>query len=270
MKRNRGFTLIELLVVVAIIALLIAILLPSLNKARDTAKKAQCAANLKGHGASFNIYAAQYKEQLPIGIGAGTATVPSGSANWLHNETFGWVNLMMNITPPNSTASSGLSAYAPGRKVWYCPNNSEYNQDINWANNGLATTQRSLGYAFINSRSGALPNFADPTIVNFIRVAPPFATIVRLSDMSFPADTEMALDDIISDNDGTGTTTWGEGVFTTNHRDKGRALGANILCGDGHVSFRAMQGDMTKNLRIKVTNMNQSTSQVAYQWVPQP
>lgn len=56
MKR-KGFTLIELLVVVAIIALLISILLPSLSRARELAKRAVCSSNLRGIGQSQHIYA---------------------------------------------------------------------------------------------------------------------------------------------------------------------------------------------------------------------
>jgi len=64
MKR-RGFTLIELLVVVAIIALLIAILLPSLGKARELSNRSVCAANLKGIVQSMNVYGNDSQDAYP-------------------------------------------------------------------------------------------------------------------------------------------------------------------------------------------------------------
>ena len=62
---RRGFTLIELLVVISIIALLISILMPSLNRARDQAKGTVCLSNLKGIGYAALFYAEEYDDYIP-------------------------------------------------------------------------------------------------------------------------------------------------------------------------------------------------------------
>lgn len=64
---GRGFTLVELLVVIGIIALLIAILLPALSKARENSKKTACLSNLRSLGQSLYLYAQAFKDRLPNG-----------------------------------------------------------------------------------------------------------------------------------------------------------------------------------------------------------
>ena len=66
MKLRKGFTLVELLVVISIIALLVSILLPALNKARNQAKLVMCAANLKQIGHLVSVYQADHEGAVPV------------------------------------------------------------------------------------------------------------------------------------------------------------------------------------------------------------
>ena len=64
--KSRAFTLIELLVVIAIIALLISILLPSLSRAKELARRLKCQTYLKGIGSACKIYANDNRERWPV------------------------------------------------------------------------------------------------------------------------------------------------------------------------------------------------------------
>ena len=66
MKRQSAFTLIELLVVIAIIALLVSILMPSLQKAKELAKNVVCMSNAKSINTAFMLYANDYDDYIPF------------------------------------------------------------------------------------------------------------------------------------------------------------------------------------------------------------
>lgn len=68
---KKGFTLIELLVVIAIIAMLLAILLPSLRKAKEVSRDVICRSNLKQWGLIWQVYAFEYDGKLPHMSGMG-------------------------------------------------------------------------------------------------------------------------------------------------------------------------------------------------------
>jgi prepilin-type N-terminal cleavage/methylation domain-containing protein len=65
--RRRGFTLVELLVVIGIIAVLIGILVPTLNKAREASQRVACGSNLRQLGTMFQLYANGFKDYAPLG-----------------------------------------------------------------------------------------------------------------------------------------------------------------------------------------------------------
>ncbi len=68
-RREKGFTLIELLVVIAIIALLLSILMPSLQKAKESARKIVCRSNLKTQYLACTLYVNDYADTLPKTFG---------------------------------------------------------------------------------------------------------------------------------------------------------------------------------------------------------
>ena len=85
MKNKKGFTIVELLVVVSIIALLIAILLPAIGKARDAALITQSLGNLRNLSAANSAYGADYNDRqftaVPDEIGMyGDAITPACTA----------------------------------------------------------------------------------------------------------------------------------------------------------------------------------------------
>ncbi len=65
-REAAGFTLIELLVVIAIIALLISLLVPSLNRAKELARKVSCAANVRSLGLAVTQYHHEFNDWLPM------------------------------------------------------------------------------------------------------------------------------------------------------------------------------------------------------------
>jgi len=108
--RGSGFTLIELLVVISIISLLIAILLPALAGARDTADAIQCAANLRQLNLSMMAYAADHDDALtPYG---GFWPWRAGLNPYISHEAI-----------PQSTSVSSWRDKFSDSKIWDCPDN---------------------------------------------------------------------------------------------------------------------------------------------------
>jgi prepilin-type N-terminal cleavage/methylation domain-containing protein len=121
--QRRGFTLIELLVVVAIIALLIAILLPSLAKARQQAQRVACGANLHGYAIAIQEYITEYSKPLTTAVAPFNGTNPD--LFWIYNTHGGNMNVeamspyMKGVTGLNSDESTVSNVQIT--KIWFCP-----------------------------------------------------------------------------------------------------------------------------------------------------
>ena len=122
--RCRGFTLIELLVVVAIIAVLIALLLPSLKKAKDQANRVNCASQMRQVHLQMSMYSSDMSCGALIGYTWANKTY---AASMLWQPISGW--------PPATGAPQGIfmgmgwlypSGYMStnNRKLYYCPSSS--------------------------------------------------------------------------------------------------------------------------------------------------
>jgi prepilin-type processing-associated H-X9-DG protein/prepilin-type N-terminal cleavage/methylation domain-containing protein len=131
MGKHRSFTLIELLVVVAIIAVLVAVLLPGLQSARNQARQVLCAENLKQMDLAFENYRQDHAGWMVHGQRKGSVYNPSDpyDANWAkYFRTYLNLSLLPNGWEP-------CWVTYPGNTVLRCPVNpvegSSYNYGMN-------------------------------------------------------------------------------------------------------------------------------------------
>lgn len=235
--RLSGFTLIELLVVIAIIAILAAMLLPALSKAKERAKRVSCANNLKQYSLACMMYANENGSKLPA--------MPQGS-------TGGYYPWDIAVTAVNSLSTSGTQ-----RQIFFCPSFSQQNNDILWGTlaNGsdnpsgyLGAGYRGTGYVNtfpggIGGEHGVMATNINPTLITPAAYGP-VTDRVFLGDNVITAygnNVEVKKTTYSYVNINNGFLPAGLSGYNTPHVNGTLAVGGNLAMCDGHVEFRLLR-----------------------------
>jgi prepilin-type N-terminal cleavage/methylation domain-containing protein/prepilin-type processing-associated H-X9-DG protein len=166
-RRARGFTLIELLVVIAILAILIALLLPAVQKAREAAARSQCQNNLKQIGLACHNYHDAHG-CFP------TNSQDEGGWDWNHQKnarSWSWLARLLPYVEQNNlynqlniaggnTLGQSQALLATGVKIFWCPSDNAIaqNPSDNRANLGKVASVSSWTYAATSNYKGVTGN----------------------------------------------------------------------------------------------------------------
>jgi len=250
-RRKAGFTLVELLVVIGIIALLISVLLPALNKARKASKAVACSSNMRQIGLVISMYMAESKGFFPLqsnsSIDDPTTATPPPTVSSYNPEWMRWfdavavymkVNDLGRSMKARDPAMAGVPADRAARfnnkmGILWCPDDQQRATNSFWWPSSYAVPGTVNAYT---RKACSGPGDDSPDVLAGRYSSNKITRIRRTSDVALLGETYYGPN---------GLQPWGNlafsalGEFSVSGMNAGRNHGnfrSNWLFVDGHVS----------------------------------
>lgn len=267
--KKRGFTLIELLVVIAIIAMLLAILMPALNKVKKIAQRVVCGTNLKGLGTAQTVYANDYDDEYTVQGQGGAHTWVDNTAEWQvttknwkvgNNVTIGASLYLLvreaDVSPKSFVCPSSDQTVYDGKNT----NNLDITQLWDFGNPAFNSTgpTNCVSYSYQQPYVATAPATGQGTGSKgrFAADGSRSAAFAMMSDKSPYYDQKLVFGGVSQDNymDRSRMLVWADTAqrwetMAANAQPHDRD-GQNVLFGDGHSSYENRSDVGVKNDQI--------------------